>query len=100
MAKRILLIVALNAVFASPTAAQSLRDIFPDAEQSGFLPMETILTLARDAVPGTVTEIELERKRGAWVYEVDVVAPSGHKTEVLFDASSGKILSQKPEGRR
>lgn len=97
MTKRFLAAGALIAILAGPASAQSLRDIFPEAEQAGILPMETILALARDAVPGTIKEIELERKRGAWVYEVDVVAPNGQTTEVIFDANSGKILSQKLE---
>lgn len=99
MIKQLLAAGVLMTVLASPAAAQSLRDIFPDAEQAGILPMETIISLARDAVDGTIKEVELERKHGAWVYEVEVVAPNGQETELLFDASSGKILSRKHKRR-
>ena len=95
MTKRFLAIGALVTMLAVPAAGQSLRDVFPDAEHAGILPMETIVALARDAVDGTIKEVELERKHGAWVYEVEVVAPNGQRTELLFDASSGKILSKK-----
>jgi uncharacterized membrane protein YkoI len=62
--------------------------------------VETIVALARDVVDGTIKEVELERKHGAWVYEVEVLAPNGQETELLFDAGSGKVLSQKIKRHR
>ena len=40
------------------------------------------------AVPGTVLEVELERKRGLVAYEVEVLRNDGSVVEVLVDAST------------
>ncbi|MCC3244337.1 PepSY domain-containing protein [Methylocystis sp. WRRC1] len=94
--KALALCIGLTAGAAS---ADDLFDILPSTNDSAILPMETILARAHEAAPGTVTEIELERKRGRWVYEVEVLSPNGRKTELLIDARTGQILSQKIERR-
>lgn len=75
--------------------AQELSDLLPGVTSDGLVPMERILAEARGQVDGTITEIELERKRGVWVYEVDVVAHDGRKMELLFDARTAQLLSRK-----
>lgn len=87
---------AFLVAFGSGVAfADPLSDIFAGAPSEGVVSMESILSAARAEIDGTVTEIELERKRGAWVYEVEVVAKDGRKYELLYDARSGERLSRK-----
>lgn len=51
------------------------------------------------AVPGTITELELDSERGKTVWEADVVDGSGTKRVVIIDAVSGEVLSTPVESR-
>lgn len=44
---------------------------------------------------GKATKAELERKRGALVYEVEVMAADNQVFDVKVDAADGKVLSSK-----
>jgi len=97
-----LLIAALASAFmgAAPVFADDLDDFFAPPDKTGILPVESILPQVHEAVPGTVKEIDLERKRGRWIYEVDVLANDGRKVEIKIDAMSGNILSQENKFRK
>jgi uncharacterized membrane protein YkoI len=56
--------------------------------------MEDILARARETTGGTVTEIELERVRGKWIYEVEMRTSGGREIELTYDARSGELLSR------
>ena len=66
-------------------------------EQGDILPLEQILEQARQSHPGRVLETELERKRGSYVYEVEILDDSGEVWEMEFDAASGELLKQEQE---
>jgi len=98
--KNSLLIAAVAAQFsafalAAPARALEISDFLGGAPADGLLPMEDILTRARDAVSGTVTEAELERERGKWVYEVEIRTPEGREIELKYDARTGDLLSRR-----
>lgn len=96
MNKLLLLCGALVFVCGARAAnADDLSDIFASSAADGIVPVETVLSAARSEIDGTITEIELERKRGAWLYEVEVTSTDGRKWELLFEASSGRLLSRK-----
>lgn len=95
MGKGILLGALFLIAGAGSFAADDLSDIFSGAPSDGVVSMESILADARTHATGAITEIELERKRGAWVYEVDYVAQDGRKWELLYDARTGRLLSHK-----
>ena len=64
-------------------------------EAGKILPMEDILGRARGVQPGQVVEVELERERGRFVYEVKVI-DDGDRVHVLeLDAASGEVLNRK-----
>ncbi len=91
MIKMVIVVASLGAGAAQ---AQDLLDFLTPSQDEALQPMETILAAARAAVPGHVMEIELERKRGVWVYEVEVLPQSGgRKMELIFDAQIGALLS-------
>jgi uncharacterized membrane protein YkoI len=49
--------------------------------------------IALQALPGKVTDLTIERKRGQNVYVVEIVAEKdGAETDVLVDPRSGKVL--------
>ena len=49
---------------------------------------------ATDAVPGTITEIELDEKNGFVVWEAVVTQEDGTTVEVLIDAGDGSVLAK------
>ena len=96
--KNSLLIAAVTAqlsafALAAPARAFEISDFLGGAPANGLLPMEDILTRARDAVSGTVTEVELER--GKWIYEVEIRTPEGREIELKYDARTGDLLSRR-----
>lgn len=63
-------------------------------QQSGeILQQEQILERARARQPGEVTEIEVKKKRGQYIYEVDIADDKGVKRELKFDAKTGEFLA-------
>jgi uncharacterized membrane protein YkoI len=100
--KKVLVLAALASAFmnAAPVVADDLDDLFTPSDRTGILPVESILPQVHEAVPGTVIDIDLERKRGRWIYEVDVLANDGRKVEIKVDAITGNIFSQKNKFRK
>jgi hypothetical protein len=47
---------------------------------------------------GHVVEIELERERGRIVYEIELLAPSGHVLELVYDARTAVLVSARGQG--
>ena len=52
---------------------------------------------ATDKVPGTVGDVELDEENGNVVYDVEVTAKDGTETDVIVDATNGKVLSQQAD---
>ncbi len=61
------------------------------------LPSYRIVEQARGRQSGEVTEVELKRKEGRYVYEVDIVDSGGVERELKFDAKTGAFLSSEIE---
>ena len=53
---------------------------------------EDLMKRVHSEFPGKVVEMELERKGGRYVYEVEVVSEKGVKQEMQFDAKTGDLL--------
>jgi hypothetical protein len=69
-----------------------------DAVRSGTLmPLTGILRRMEAEFLGQVLEIELEKKSGRLVYEIDLLSPRGHTIELVYDATTGHLL--RAEGR-
>ena len=66
--------------------------------QSGnILPLETILENLKKRTSGRILEVEMKRKKGIFIYEVELVNEQGVVKEFVFDASNGKLLKEKVE---
>lgn len=61
-------------------------------EKGEIRPLDQVLAAVRDAVPGDVVALKLERESGRWRYELKVLTPSGQRREVEIDASTLSIL--------
>ena len=63
--------------------------------QSGeILPLETILEKLKKRVVGRIIEVELERKKGQLIYEIEQVDDQGVVKEFIFDAKTGDLLKE------
>lgn len=58
--------------------------------------METAVQSAVEKEAGTPSGVELDKERGAYVYEVEIQGKT-KETEVKIDADSGKIINVKKE---
>lgn len=88
-------VVAMTAWAAETTATRS--GVEKSAQARETLPMEDIIQRARAAQPGNIEEIELERKGGRLLYEVNMAADDGAKRELKFDAKTGELISNKAD---
>ena len=64
-------------------------------ESGKILPMEEILTRVHKLQPGQVVEIELDREKGSYVYQVKVIDDKDKIHKLELDAGSGEVLRRK-----
>jgi uncharacterized membrane protein YkoI len=89
-----LLGIALAAVLttAAVCAESHDQDAARQAVESGEIrPLADILAAVRGQLPGEVVGVEIESKKGHWIYEFRVLDRNGHVFEVFVDARSGEI---------
>lgn len=54
--------------------------------------IEEAIQIGREQMPGQVVKVELERKGGRLIYEVDIISTQGPKYEVKIDATTGEVI--------
>lgn len=64
-------------------------------EAGDVLPLRTILERVEREYPGQVMEVELEREKGEWVYEVKLLRKGGALMKLKILARDGTILGFK-----
>ncbi|MCI0508272.1 MAG: PepSY domain-containing protein [Gammaproteobacteria bacterium] len=79
-------------------AAWAGKDIDQDdakalRQQGVILPLEQVLQTAQRLHLGRVIEVELDKKRGRYIYEVEIADSNGRIWELKFDASDATLLS-------
>jgi uncharacterized membrane protein YkoI len=62
-------------------------------ENKEILPLSTVLTEVEGKITGDVVEIELERKNGLWVYEIEVIGEDGRVRDFDVDAKTGEVIN-------
>jgi uncharacterized membrane protein YkoI len=84
---------AAAALAASVAAAPALADKRDPAKiPQDIIPMEEILSKAKQDKAGRVVEIDLDRKGKRYVYEVEIVDDQGVEWELDYDARTGELL--------
>ena len=63
-------------------------------EAGEILPLKTVLEKVGRDTPGQVLEVELERQRDRWVYEIKLLRPGGSLVKLLVEASDGTIIAR------
>jgi uncharacterized membrane protein YkoI len=57
--------------------------------------IDQAIKTASEKVPGRVVEVELAKKHGMTVWEVEVFGADGNVTQVRIDADSGAVIDTK-----
>ena len=88
----VLLICSLPATSALATPTDQERAT--QAVQAGeILSLRVILERLEQTQPGRV--VELEQKKGVWMYELKILKAGGRLQKLKVDAKTGEIISNK-----
>ena len=60
-------------------------------------PLEQIIAVVRGQIAGDIIEIEFERNEGRYVYEIEIIEPSGRIIEIEVDAKTSEILKREED---
>lgn len=87
-----LLSVLLLAAPAPTKADIDHEQAYQLLKEGRIRPLIEIIKEVSAKFPGEVLEVELERERGRYVYEVKILRPQGRVQEIEVDAKTGEIL--------
>lgn len=62
-----------------------------------ILSLEKISQKARAYKPGEILEVELEKKHGRYVYEIDILDTGSQVWELKLDAKTGQLLKMEQD---
>ncbi len=96
VASRLLWVAAVFAAGSMPQAQASGRDDHDRARaavQAGeVLPLPVVLERLQRTHPGQVLELELERDKGRWIYEIRLMQADGQLLKLKLDAATAQVL--------
>jgi uncharacterized membrane protein YkoI len=90
--KLVILLVVLSISTAYSSAEESVAKIRKLVESGEILPLESIIASAKIMKPGQILDIELERKKGFYVYEIEILDNQDRVWELKFNARTGKLI--------
>jgi uncharacterized membrane protein YkoI len=82
-----------GAAFASERTRHN--EVLQLRESGQIMPMEEIMARAREAQPGHLIEVELEREDGRYIYELKILDAEGRVHELEMDAATAEVLKRK-----
>ena len=98
ISRRTLATALVVALLSTPLFADEDHEMARRLRESGkLLPLEQILESARAVQSGDVLEVELEKTREGYCYELKLLTPEGRVEELLFDATTGEFLGLEGE---
>lgn len=95
--RRIALIVLLTGLLTTtPSLADGLGvdRVRALVERGEILPLADILKRNEARVRGRIIEVEIEQKRGIYVYEIKVLRADGRYRELKIDARTGALIRE------
>ncbi|MET0985381.1 MAG: PepSY domain-containing protein [Steroidobacteraceae bacterium] len=66
-------------------------------ERGELLPLSRILVIVGHEFPGSVLEVELEREKGRYIYEFEILQANGDVIEVQYDGRTAQRLKVERE---
>lgn len=90
------MMLAMSGTGVSYAADNSDHERARQAVEAGdVLPLRTILDRVEGEYPGQVMEVELDREKGEWVYEIKLLRKGGVLMKLKIQARDGTILGFK-----
>jgi uncharacterized membrane protein YkoI len=89
-----LLVLASAPAALGAADAEQARQL---AERGEIIGLEKLLEQVQRQYPGRVIEVELDRGKRRWIYELELVDADGRVWEMEFDASTGELLEREME---
>ena len=90
------MMLAMSGTGVSYAADNSDHERARQAVEAGdVLPLRTILDRVERDYPGQVMEVELDREKGEWVYEIKLLRKGGALMKLKIQARDGTILGFK-----
>lgn len=93
----------LAAGLAMPVAAAEQRGpeaVLKAVDAGEILPLKTVLGRIEGEASGVVVDAELERRGGAWFYEIEIVQAGTVKLKLKVDARDGRIVERRTKPAR
>ncbi len=88
-----LLLFALACPTAHAGSDRNDHDRARQAVAAGLvLPLPVVLERLQKETPGQVLEVELERERELWIYEIKLLTPAGQLSKIKVDARTGALM--------
>jgi uncharacterized membrane protein YkoI len=91
-----------RAIYAGPLAillfapvvdvAQAQQPRTERARPVAKITIEQATKIALERIPGEVTEVKIERKRGKHVYAVEIQTPDKGERDVFVDIQTGEVV--------
>lgn len=79
-------------------ASERDQDRARELTQAGaIVPLEQIVSSARERYAGRVLETELEKDASGYYYELEMVDAEGLVRELKYDAATGELLNDKED---
>ena len=69
-------------------------------EAGEILPLKAVLEKVSADTPGSVLEVELDRRHDRWVYEIKLLRQGGSVIKLWVDASDGAVIDRRGRGER
>lgn len=86
-----IIILAAAPAWADGLSAERVRSLVASGQ---ILALEEILKRNESNLGGRIIEIEIEQKRGVYVYEIKVLRADGRYRELKIDARTGALLRE------
>lgn len=84
--------------WASPALADEDHETARALREAGaIVPLEKVVAAASARHDGHLLEVELKRRAGIYVYEVEFVDPEGVVWKMYFDARDGTLIESNRE---
>jgi uncharacterized membrane protein YkoI len=93
------LLVLLVTLFFLPRAdsGESAANASRLSAKGEILSLEKISQKAKSYKPGEILEVELEKKHGRYVYEIDILDAGSQVWELKLDAKTGQLLKMEQD---
>jgi uncharacterized membrane protein YkoI len=89
----LVLFLAMLLIPASGQAGEADHDLAKHLKDSGeIIPLDKLIADVHRRYAGRILEVELEQKRGQYVYEIEMVDDDGLVNEYFYDAKTGELL--------